>query len=148
MNVDFPNRVGWRVIAKFDWNLKHRMHWRKCHYAVFRWKIWIGLEILTLGITDSKESNKFSASFYCMYFFNTVRHHIIFIFNTKRPISSSFYFLFVFKVLQKGLRVWVKCDYFKALQIEMHVHTQTWTLHLPYTQAGKALRLLEHPQWL
>ena len=34
--------------------------------------------------------NNFSAPFYCMYFFNVVRHHVIFIFNTKRPISSFF----------------------------------------------------------
>jgi hypothetical protein len=35
--------------------------------------------------------NNFSASFYCMYFFNIVRHHVIFIFNTKRPISRFFW---------------------------------------------------------
>ena len=29
-----------------------------------------------------------SASVYCMYFFNIVRHHIIFIFNTKQPTWS------------------------------------------------------------
>ena len=27
------------------------------------------------------------------------------------------------EVLQKSLKVWVKCDYFDALHIEMHVHT-------------------------
>jgi hypothetical protein len=35
--------------------------------------------------------NNFNASFYCMHFFNIVRHHIIFTFNTKMPISSSFF---------------------------------------------------------
>ena len=49
VNVDFPNIIGWRVIAKVDWNLKHWMHWCECHYAVFRWKLWIGLEFLALG---------------------------------------------------------------------------------------------------
>ena len=49
VNVDFPNRIGWRVITKVDWNLRNWIHWYECHYAVFRWKIWIGLEILTLG---------------------------------------------------------------------------------------------------
>ena len=33
--------------------------------------------------------NHFSASFYCMYIFNIVRHHIIYIFNTKRPIPKK-----------------------------------------------------------
>ena len=33
--------------------------------------------------------NNISASFYCMHFFNIVRHHIISIFNTKRPISNT-----------------------------------------------------------
>ena len=27
------------------------------------------------------------------------------------------------EVLQKSLKVWVKCDYSEALHIEMHVHT-------------------------
>ena len=35
-NMDFPNKIGWRVIAKVDWNLKHWMHWCECHYAVLR----------------------------------------------------------------------------------------------------------------
>ena len=48
LNMDFPNKIGWRVIAKVNWYLKHWMHWCEGHYAVFRWKIWIGLEFLTL----------------------------------------------------------------------------------------------------
>ena len=32
--------------------------------------------------------NNFSAPFSCMYFFSIVRHCVILIFNTKRPISS------------------------------------------------------------
>ena len=32
-----------------------------------------------------------SDHFSCMYFFNVARHHIVFIFNTKRPISSVFF---------------------------------------------------------
>ena len=53
-----------------------------------------------------------------MYFFNITRHHIIFTFNTKQPISSVLY-----EVMQKSLKVWAKCDYFEALHIEMHVQT-------------------------
>ena len=30
-------------------------------------------------------------------------------------------------MLQKSLKVWVKCDHFEALDIEMHVHT--WNLN-------------------
>ena len=63
--------------------------------------------------------NNFNVSFYCMHFFNIVRHRIIFILNTKRPISSSFFC----EVLQKCSKVWVMCDYFEALHIRMHVHT-------------------------
>ena len=56
-----------------------------------------------------------------MYFFNIVRHHIILIFNTKQLVSI---YLFLSEVLQKkSLKVWVKCDYFEALHIEMHVPT-------------------------
>ena len=49
VNVGYPNIIGWRVIAEVVWNLKHWMHWCECHYALFRWKIWIGLKNLTLG---------------------------------------------------------------------------------------------------
>ena len=49
VNVEFPDRIGWRVIVEVDWNLKHWMHWYECHYAVFWWKIWMGLEFLTFG---------------------------------------------------------------------------------------------------
>jgi hypothetical protein len=31
--------------------------------------------------------------------------------------------VFFREVLQKSLKVWVKCDYFEALHSEMHVHT-------------------------
>ena len=61
------------------------------------------------------------ASFYCMYF-NIVRHHFIFIFNTKRPIQV---FPWSFA---KSLKVWVKCDYFEALHIEHMCTLRTWTL--------------------
>ena len=53
-----------------------------------------------------------------MYFLNIVGHHIIFIFNTKWPISC-----FICEVLPIFLKVWVKCDYFEAIYIEMHVYT-------------------------
>ena len=49
VNVEFLDRIGWRVIAEVDWNLKHWMHWYECHYVVFRWNTWIGLEFLTVG---------------------------------------------------------------------------------------------------
>ena len=58
------------------------------------WKSTKNLRALPLELDDTYDVgnlNNFSASFYCMYFFNIVRHHIIFIFNTKQPISS-FYF--------------------------------------------------------
>ena len=53
---------------------------------------------LPLELDDDKvhnveNLNNSSASFYCMYFFNIVRHHVIFIFNTKRPILSFFLFV-------------------------------------------------------
>jgi hypothetical protein len=44
-----PNKIGWRVVTKFEWNLEHWMHWCECHYTVFIWKLWIGLEFWTLG---------------------------------------------------------------------------------------------------
>ncbi len=37
----FQTKIGWRVIAKVDWNLKHWMHWCNCHCAIFWWKTWI-----------------------------------------------------------------------------------------------------------
>ena len=55
VNVDFPSIIGWRVIAKVNWNLKHRMHWCGCHYAVFWWKVWIGLEFWHLEINQKSE---------------------------------------------------------------------------------------------
>ena len=73
-----------------------------------------------------------------MYFFNIVRHHIIFIFNTKRPISSFFFG----EVLQKSLKVWVKCDYFEALHIEMHVHTAN--LNIAYPTCIQKCGILHH----
>jgi hypothetical protein len=39
--------------------------------------------------------------------------------NTKRPISSWIFG----EVLPKSLKVWVRCDNFKAIHIKMHVHT-------------------------
>ena len=56
--------------------------------------------------------NNFSASVFCMYFFNIARHHITFMFNANRPIYQVFFFWF-----------WVKCDYSEAPHIEMQVHT-------------------------
>ena len=120
VNVDFPNIIAWRVIAKVNRNVKHWMRWCECHYAVFWWKIWIRSKILTLencqktgGLClwsgmkikvhyESRNLKYFSASFYCMYSFNIVRHHIIFIFNTKGPIILL---CFCFgEVLQKSLK--------------------------------------------
>ena len=46
--------------------------------------------------------NNFSASFYRMYYFNIVRHHLILIFDTKWPISSVF---ISGEVLQKSVKV-------------------------------------------
>jgi hypothetical protein len=44
--------------------------------------------LLELMMIKSHYLNNFSASFYCMCFFNIVTRHVIFIFNTKWPISS------------------------------------------------------------
>jgi hypothetical protein len=73
--------------------------------------------------------NKFSAPCYCMYSFNIVRHHIIPKFNTKRPIASWPFFC---EVLPKSLKFWVVCDNFKALHIEMHVHTSNLNTSSPW----------------
>ena len=59
--------------------------------------------------------NNVHASFYCMYFFNIVRHRIIFMFSIK--------FVLLVKCCEKSSEVWVECDHFEALCIEMHVHT-------------------------
>ena len=47
----------------------------------------------------ARNLNNFSASSHCTYFFNIVRHHIIFIFNAKWPISS-----FYCEMLQNNLK--------------------------------------------
>ena len=96
-------------------NLKYRMHWCEYHYAVVipmknmdwarifgTWKSTRNHTTLPPESDDDEvhyvvNLNNYRASFYCMYFFNIVRHHIIFISNTKRPISS----LFFSEVLQK-----------------------------------------------
>ena len=58
------------------------------------WKSTKNQKTLPLELDDDQAHyvgnlNNFSASFYCMYFFNIVRHHIVFIINTNRPIPSS-----------------------------------------------------------
>ena len=35
-------------------------------------------------------------------------------------------------MLQKSLKVWVKCDYFEAIHIKMHVHTSNLTLPVKF----------------
>ena len=106
VNVDFPNIIGWRVIVIVDWNLKNGMHWCECHCAAFWWEIWIGFD--TWKSTKNRRAlplddnyvhyvgnlNNMSASFYCMYFFNIVRHHIIFIFNTFFIFKNGQYQVF------------------------------------------------------
>ena len=49
VNMDFSTIIGWRVIAKVNWNLKHWIHWCEYHYVVFSWKIRIGPKLMTLG---------------------------------------------------------------------------------------------------
>ena len=55
--------------------------------------------------------------------------------------STKFFFG---EVLQKSLKVWVKCDYFEALHIEMHVHTSNLNtaqkhlcLHIEFQTLGE-----------
>ena len=65
--------------------------------------------------------NNISASFYCMYFFNIVRHHISFKFSTNRPISSLLFWWSVAKKLESlsevrlfwSLSHWNACAHFK-----------------------------------
>ena len=38
-------------------------------------------------------------------------------------IQNDQYQFFFGEVLQKGLKVWVKCDYLETLHIKLHVHT-------------------------
>ena len=122
VNMDFSKQCGVNSDCRSRLKLEtHWMHWCEWHYMIFRWKIWIGLECLTLGNRPetrglclwswmmikcimSGNLNNFSASCYCMYFFNIVRHHIIFIFNTKRPISG---FFFLVKCCKESLKAWV-----------------------------------------
>ena len=99
------------------------------------WKPTQNRRALPLELDDDwvhyiRNLDNFSASFYYMYFFNIVRDHITFIFNTKRPISS---FFFSWSVAKK---VWVKCDYLEALHIEMHVHTSNSTPPPPLHECG------------
>ena len=70
------------------------MHWCECYYAVFQWKYGLGSKVWHLESTQNQRVfhyvgnlNNLTASFYCMYYFNIGRHHIIFIYNTKRPTS-------------------------------------------------------------
>jgi hypothetical protein len=82
-----------------------------------------------------------------MYFFNLVRHHIIFKFNTKQPISSL---VFGWSVAKKGLKVWVKCDYSefpKPFTLKCMCTLQTWTPpwgheEVPSPSAGEFCRIL------
>ena len=70
------------------------------------WKSTKNQRALPLELDDDlmhyvENLNNFSTSFYCIYFFNTMRHHIIFIFNTKQPISSFFFWWSVAKKVWK-----------------------------------------------
>ena len=61
-----------------------------------------------------------------MHFFNIVRHHIILILNTNRPISSN---VFLDEVLQKSWKVWVwSVIILKPFQLKSMFTLQTWTL--------------------
>jgi hypothetical protein len=68
--------------------------------------------------------NNFSGSFYCVYFFNIVRHHIIFIFNTKRPISS----FFLVKCCKKVWKFQRSVIILKPFTLKCMCTLQTWTL--------------------
>ena len=64
-----------------------------------------------------------SASFYCVYFFNIVRHHIIFIFNTERPIPSPLFWGWSVATKFESLsEMWL----FEALHTAMHVHASNF----------------------
>ena len=142
-------------MAKADWNLKHWMHWCECHSAVFQWKnmdwaiifdTWKSTKnqkALPLELDDDQAHyvgnlNNLSTSFQCMYFFNIVRHHIIFIFNTKWPISSCFFGEVLQKTLESLSEVWFfrspshwnACAHFK---VEHCWQPPTWGPRIPPT---------------
>ena len=153
--MDFPNIIGWRAIVEVNWNLEHWMHWCECDYAVFRWKLWIGLKDLTLEIWPKTGGLCLwswswmmikcimqgtyiilAHHFYRMYFFNIARHHIIFICNTRRPQVVIFC-----EVLHKSLsELWVMHDYVEALHIEMHVHTSNLNNGFQYMCSANHLK--------
>ena len=90
--------------------------------------------------------NNFSASFYCMYFVKIVRHHILSsykIHSIQNGQYQGFFCCCWCEVLQKGLKVWVKCDYFNALHIEMHVHTSNLKLGGAFGRGTKMTSILK-----
>ena len=124
MNVDFPNIIGWRVIAAVDRNLQCWMHWCECSYAVCRWKIRIGLEFWTLG-NQPKTGGFLPLEFVilkCRIKISLVHHFIACtssiywdIILISYSIQNGQYQVFFGEVLQKSLKVWMKCDHFEAL---------------------------------
>ena len=92
------------------------------------WKSTKNRRALPLELNDDQvhyagNLNNLSASFYCMYFFNTVRHHIIFIFNTKWPISSFLWWSIAKKVWEFEQSVII----LKPFTLKCTCALQTWT---------------------
>jgi hypothetical protein len=107
------------------------------------WKSTKIQRVLPLELDDDqvhyvRNRNYFSASFYCTCFFNIVRHHVIFIFNTKQPKSS---FSFSGEVLQKNIENlsevwlfgspshWTACAHFK-LEHCSRVSSHCWNFDM------------------
>ena len=91
--------------------------------------------------------NNFSASFYCIYFFNIVRHHINFIFSIQNGQYQVFFFLWSFAKMCGSLSaVWL---FWEAFHIEMHVHTSNLKIcgvpqHSLVLSFGESKGNLEH----
>ena len=81
------------------------------------------------------KSSNFGAPFYCMCFLNIMRHHIIFIINTKRPISS-----FLVKCCKKGWKFEWSVIVLKPFTLKCMCTLQTWIL--------RGRKLIEKDWWV
>ena len=109
VNGDFcQTKLGEGWSQKLSETFKHWMHWCECHLRGLHmenmdharifdtWKSTKNWRALPLELDDDQvryvgNLNNFSASFCCMYFCNTMRHEIIFIFNTNGQYQVFFF---------------------------------------------------------
>ena len=138
------------MIVEVGWNLKHWMHWCECHYTIFRWTTWIGLETLTLGnrpkpiglylrswtiIKCIMYETQISSvhHFICTHSFNIVKHHIIFTLNTKRPTSSWLFSQSVAKTLRAKVWLFWSPSHWKCMSTLEH---RLPPIHCPCRKTG------------